>query len=354
MEGVPGLELPKVGYGYQDPHALAGLDVAIVGVGNGAAEAAMRFFHAGARVTVLNRGASIDPLKWRWHLGDLVELVRAGAIRVMHRAKLARVEPARIIVETASSPGGSVALPNDRVVLILGYEPSTELFGRLGIAYDPSTLVPRVDPRTLESSVLGVYLAGMVLAGRAPDRVFIHGSRHHGKSILAHITGSSPLPVEDRGIDTIDHWKQFESFEDELDPELALELVPAVIGEHRDNLLDVHVYRALVTGRALTDSQEPAASLLDAMEGWRFRPEPDGAGTLHGRRLSAAALDIVRRADGTRRIRDIVDELAAELDQPAEEIRGMVIPMFLSLLRSGTLAWLPARLGDAATGSPVG
>jgi thioredoxin reductase (NADPH) len=347
LEGVPGLELAKVDYGYRDPYAMAGLDVAIVGAGNGAAEAAMRLFHAGARVTVLSRGAEIPEAKWRWRLPDMAALVEAGAITVLHRAALRRIEPARVVVET---PAGEVELPNDRVVLLLGFEPSVELFERLGIAYDPATLAPRVEPRTLESSVPGIYLAGVVLSGRSPDQVFIHGSRHHGKAIVAHITGAPPPPIEDRDTGSLAHWKQFEVLEDELDEELALDLVPVVVGDHRDNLIDVHVYRAVRAGRSVAEHREPLGAIVDAMEGWLFRSEPDGAGTLSGRRLSADAVDLLRRADGTRRVRDIVEELAAEVEQPPEEVRAMVLAAFLALLRTGTIAWRARRIGDDRVG----
>lgn len=345
LASVPGLDLPKVSYGYQDPHAGFGLDVAIVGAGNGAAEAAMRFFHAGARVTVLNRDAAIAETKWRWHLQDMAALEQSGAIRVMHRARLQRIEPARVVVET---PGGAVALRNDRVVLLLGFEPSRDLFDRLGIAYDAATLAPRVDPRSLESNVPGIYLAGIVLAGRSPDRVFIHGARHHGKAIVAHLAGKPLLPIEDRGLDTVAHWRQFEAFEDQLDPALALDLVPVVVGELRDDLVDVHVYKALKAGHSLAEAREPLGSVIDAMEGWLFRSEPDGAGVLHGRQLSRDALGLLRRVDGTRRVRDIVEELAKGVDQPLEEIATMVVSAFLALLRAGTITWRAGRSSEQA------
>ncbi|HEX7837662.1 MAG TPA: NAD(P)-binding domain-containing protein [Kofleriaceae bacterium] len=343
LDGVPGLDLPKVSYGYQDPHAFFGLDVVIAGAGNSAAEAAQRFFHAGARVTVLDRGATIAATKWRWRLQDIAELEQTGAIRVMHRARLSRIEPAHVVIET---PEGEVTLPNDRVVLLLGFEPSREIFDRLGIAYDPVTLAPRVDPRSLEASVPGIYLAGIVLAGRSPDRVFIRGARHHGKSIVAHITGEPMPPIEDRGTGTAVHWRQFEELDEVLDAELALDLVPVVVGELRDDLVDVHVYKALKAGRAVHESHEPLGSVIDAMEGWLFERDPDGTGVLHGRPLSRDALDLLRRADGTRRVRDIVAELAEEVDQPLDDVRTMVVSAFLALLRGGTITWrVPQRSG---------
>ncbi|HEX8115491.1 MAG TPA: NAD(P)-binding domain-containing protein [Kofleriaceae bacterium] len=345
MTGVPGLDLPKVSYGYGDPHAAAGLDVLIVGAGNGAAEAATRLVHAEARVTVLNRAPAFAETKWRWRLEDMAALMRAGAIRVMHQARISRIEPARVLVET---PGGEVALRNDRVILLLGYEPSCELFDRLGIAYDPAMLAPRVDPISFESSVPGIHLAGCILVGRCPDWVFIHGARHHGKAIVARILGKPPPPIEDRGLDTVAHWRQFEALEDEIDAELALDLVPVVVGDHRDHLIDVHAHWADATGRTLGDPQQPFGSVVDAMEGWRFKSEPDGAGVLHGRRCSRDVLDLLRRADGTRRIRDIIEELTGEVEHSREELRAMVVPMFLALLRTGTIAWRASPLAPPA------
>ncbi|HET7502104.1 MAG TPA: FAD-dependent oxidoreductase [Kofleriaceae bacterium] len=346
LDGVPGVELPKVSYGYQEPHAMFGLDVAIVGAGNSAAEAALRFVHAGARVTVINRAPTITENRWRWYVQDVEALVAAGEIRLIHHARVQRIEPARLIVQTER---GELELPNDRVVLLLGFEPARELFDRLQLAYEPDTLTPRFEPRSLESSVPGIFLAGIVMAGRSPDLVFIQGARYHGKAIIARITGQPPPPIEDRGLAPRAYWKQFEDIEVQLDHELALDLVPVVVGELRDDIVDVHVYQALKAGHPLNGVYALPGTVLDSTEGWLFKREHEDAGVFKGRRLTGDTLDLLRRADGTRRIRDIVDELAPEVAVPRDELRGMIVETFLALLRAGTITWKATRLIAGAT-----
>jgi thioredoxin reductase (NADPH) len=40
-----------------------------------------------------------------------------------------------------------------------------------------------VDPETLESNVPGIYLAGVILAGRRTNEIFIENGRFHGAQI---------------------------------------------------------------------------------------------------------------------------------------------------------------------------
>ena len=52
-------------------------------------------------------------------------------------------------------------------------------------------------------------------------------------------------------------------------------------------------------------------------------------------------MPVLRRtwSSRTRRLSGIIDALAAEFDQPAQEIRGPVLTLVLSLLRTGKLTW---------------
>ena len=44
-------------------------------------------------------------------------------------------------------------------------------------------------PETFESSLPGVYLAGVVQAGLNTSKLFIENTRHHGEVIVSHILG---------------------------------------------------------------------------------------------------------------------------------------------------------------------
>jgi thioredoxin reductase (NADPH) len=41
-----------------------------------------------------------------------------------------------------------------------------------------------LNPNTLESNVKGIYLAGVVVAGKNTNEIFIENGRFHGKQIV--------------------------------------------------------------------------------------------------------------------------------------------------------------------------
>jgi hypothetical protein len=58
-----------------------------------------------------------------------------------------------------------------------------------------------------------------------------------------------------------------------------------------------------------------------------------------GQRLSESAFEILRLCDGTRRLSEIITQLANEYEQPEAELADPVIKLVVSLLRSGKLTW---------------
>ncbi|HET9619715.1 MAG TPA: FAD-dependent oxidoreductase [Kofleriaceae bacterium] len=354
LPAIPGADHAKVTYRYREPFAYAGQRVVLVGAGNSAAGAALALHLAGARVTVLDRNPSIAPAKWRWHLEDLQQLVASGEITLLRRAGLTRIDDDTVTVDVAGEPR---QLGNDAVIVQLGYAPDTALLDRVGVTVD-ATATPVIDPRTLETARRGVFLAGIVCAGTSPDRIFVWGARHHARAIVGAIAGDPPLAdLADLGLTTIAHWAQFERLGDELDEALALRMVPVVTGEIADDFFDVYGY---ATRSANLYAQTPArveqagarsiGSLLGALDGWLLQRNDDGSVVYKGQRLSADAFEILRLCDGTRRIADILDALAAEYDQPADELRGPVLALLLSLLRAGKLTWRPAPLYAGSAG----
>jgi thioredoxin reductase (NADPH) len=54
---------------------------------------------------------------------------------------------------------------------------------------DAESRRPALDPNTLESNVPGIYLAGVVIAGRHTGEIFIENGRFHGKQIVEALKG---------------------------------------------------------------------------------------------------------------------------------------------------------------------
>jgi len=184
--GVPGEDLPHVSHYYREAHPYYRKQVVVVGGRNSAAEAALELFRSGASVTLVHRGPSLGESIKYWVRPDIENRIREGAVRARFETRVVEIRPASVVVEQA---GRRDELPADAVLLLTGHHPDTALFERAGIRYDPETLVPAVDPDTLESNVEGLFLAGSVSTGRHAGRIFIENGRLHGEQVIRTIVG---------------------------------------------------------------------------------------------------------------------------------------------------------------------
>ncbi len=179
--GVPGEELSHVSHYGAEAHLTAGLRVVIVGGKNSAIEQALACYRAGARVTLVYRGAVLKPSVKYWLRPDFENRVKADEIEARFGAEVTAIDPEAVTIRT---PAGAERLPADRVYLLTGYRPDFELFERLGIQLDPASGRPTLDPLTLETNVPGIHLAGSVTAGRMISEIFIENGRYDGEKIF--------------------------------------------------------------------------------------------------------------------------------------------------------------------------
>jgi len=75
------------------------------------------------------------------------------------------------------------------VFALTGYHPDFQFLRTLGISLDADTNKPSMDPRTHESNVPGIYVAGVVIGGNHTSEIFIENGRFHGKQIVAALKG---------------------------------------------------------------------------------------------------------------------------------------------------------------------
>lgn len=183
---VPGESLPHVSHWMDEAHRTAGLDVVVVGGKNSAVESALQCFRAGARVTLVHRGETLKPSVKFWLRPDLDNRIRAGEILAHFGSVVTAIT--RDAVQIRNAAGVETRIPADRVYLLTGYHPDFALLASIGIACDPVTSRPSVDPETLETNVAGVYLAGSVAAGRQISEVFIENGRFDGEKIFGDAT----------------------------------------------------------------------------------------------------------------------------------------------------------------------
>ncbi|MBI5178438.1 MAG: YpdA family putative bacillithiol disulfide reductase [Nitrospinae bacterium] len=179
--GIPGEELPKVSHYYGSPHPYYGQKVAVIGGKNSAAEAALALYRAGARVTLIHRGPALNDAVKYWIRPDIEKRLEDGKIRALFNASIAQIGPDAI---TVRMEGTEEILENDFVFALTGYRPDVGFMHSCGITFDPVTFVPAYDPKTMETNVAGLHLAGSVSAGINCNTVFIENSRHHGRLIV--------------------------------------------------------------------------------------------------------------------------------------------------------------------------
>lgn len=186
---APGVDLPHVSYRYTEAHLDYGRDVAIVGGGSGAADAALDLHRHGARVTMIHRGADFKRSLKYWIRPNLENRVKEGSIRALFHARVAAIAPGHVAV-TRTPPDGPaehLEVAAQRVVLLLGYRADPALFHAVGAAVDPDTDVATVDPVTRETTVAGLYAIGSAGQGGRTSDVFIENGLPHARAAVAHL-----------------------------------------------------------------------------------------------------------------------------------------------------------------------
>ncbi|PYO93925.1 MAG: YpdA family putative bacillithiol disulfide reductase [Gemmatimonadetes bacterium] len=179
---VPGEELPHVRHYFDEAHLSSGLDVVVIGGKNSAVEAALQLFRAGARTTIVYRGATWPKSVKYWLRPDLENRIKAGEIQARLGSQVVEVTPRDVLVRGAL--GNEERISADRVYSLIGFHPDLDLFSRIGIAFDPETGRPQINPETLETSVPGVFVAGSVTAGNKISEIFIENGRFDGEKIF--------------------------------------------------------------------------------------------------------------------------------------------------------------------------
>ena len=188
--GVPGEDLPHVSHYYTDPHPLYRQRVVIVGGKNGAAEAALELFRAGAHVTLVHRHEALgDSIKY-WVRPDIENRIKEGSVAARFNTRVVEIRKTSVVVEPVDG-GEREEIPADGVLLLTGYHADVDLMRRAGIQINDETLEPTLDPETFETNVPNLFIAGGATAGRKTGNIFIENGRFHGDKIIATLASRS-------------------------------------------------------------------------------------------------------------------------------------------------------------------
>jgi thioredoxin reductase (NADPH) len=179
---IPGEDLPKVMHYYNEPHPYYDTDVLVIGAKNSAAIAALELWRRGARVTLVHRGPAIHKNVKYWIKPDIENRIANGEVSAYFNTSVEEILPEAVRLKT---PDGEMVLKNDFVFALTGYHPDYEFLRRLGIQLTEPELRPACNPRTFESNVPGIYVAGVIVAGARTSEIFIENGRFHGGQIAA-------------------------------------------------------------------------------------------------------------------------------------------------------------------------
>lgn len=200
---VPGEDLPHVDGYFRDPHAYFGQKVVVVGGKNSAVEAALRCYHAGAKVTLVYRREALPEKSIKyWLMPEISGLMKAGRIRSHLGMEVEKITPTQVHLRgvtcaangmTFEPTGERQVVEADEVLKLIGYEQDKRLFKRAGVALEGPQERPVYDEQTMETNVPGIYVAGTAIGGtQSSFKVFLENCHGHGRKIVAHLTGKPP------------------------------------------------------------------------------------------------------------------------------------------------------------------
>jgi thioredoxin reductase (NADPH) len=188
--GIPGEELPKVSHYYKDAHPFYDREVAIIGGANSAAITALDLYRHGAKVTMIHRGAELRRTIKYWILPDIENRIANGEVKACFQTIVTDIKPTTIRIRNLVTSEES-ELPNDFVFALTGYHADNDFLREIGVEIDPETMKPAFNPETMESNVKGIYLAGVVTAGKETGKIFIENGRFHGGQIISALSDST-------------------------------------------------------------------------------------------------------------------------------------------------------------------
>jgi thioredoxin reductase (NADPH) len=182
---VLGEDLPKVKHYYDEPHPYFAQKVVVVGAANSAVDVALETWRKGADVTMVIREEGIRESVKYWVKPDIENRIKEGSIKAYFRSNITKITHDTVEIDT---PEGPKTLLNDFVLAMTGYQPPFEFLESCGIRFnDDQYHTPIYNEETMETSVKGIYLAGVVCGGLKTNKWFIENSRIHATMIIGNI-----------------------------------------------------------------------------------------------------------------------------------------------------------------------
>lgn len=185
LMNIPGEDLSKVRHYYREAHPYIGQKILVVGAANSACDVALELYQKGAEVTMVIRGDQINLRVKYWIKPNIENRIKEGSIQAYFNSHIMEIEEDKVLIQT---PDGMKTISNDYVLAMTGYVPDYKFLDKIGIERDPEDVGrPNVDPDTLESNIVNLFLAGVIVAGAKTSTLFIENTRVHAQIIMQQI-----------------------------------------------------------------------------------------------------------------------------------------------------------------------
>lgn len=181
---IPGEELAKVKHYYDDVHLYIRKNIVVVGAANSACDVALECWQKGANVTMVIRDKSLYHKVKYWILPNIENRIKEGSIKAYFQSKLTEIHEETVLIDT---PKGVIELDNDYVLAMTGYKPHMDWFISMGIELSEDKREPVIDTETMETNMVGIYIAGVAASGLNTSTYFIENTRDHADKIVNHI-----------------------------------------------------------------------------------------------------------------------------------------------------------------------
>lgn len=179
MLNIPGENLAKVKHYYDDVHLYLKKNVVVIGGANSACDVALECLQKGANVTMIIRSPELYERVKYWILPNIKNRIKEGSIIAYFNSEVTHIYDDKVTFKT---PDGIKSVENDFVLAMTGYTPDLEWLTSIGLKIDAEKK-PIVND-VFESTVDGIYLAGVVVGGEQTSTFFIENTRHHPQVIV--------------------------------------------------------------------------------------------------------------------------------------------------------------------------
>lgn len=189
---VPGENLAKVLHYYSEPYPFARQKVAVIGASNSAVDAALETYRKGAEVTMIVRQPEISKSVKYWVKPDIENRILEQSITAHFTSEVVEITERNLIFR--DEMGEIQEIENDFVLAMTGYLPNFKFLENMGIHLEGDCQKPLYNEASMETSVLNLYLAGVVCGGRDTHLWFIENSRIHANIIIRNILSKNTQP----------------------------------------------------------------------------------------------------------------------------------------------------------------